>query len=49
MLHGRPVVDLDAVFASGGDDLAAIELQRRQSMLVLDCLEDAAAPEIPDL
>ena len=49
MLHGRPIVDLDAIFASGGDDLAAIELQRSHTVIVLDRLKDAAAPEIPNL
>ena len=49
MLHRRPVVDLNAVLASGGDDLAAIELQRRDAVIILDGLEDASAPEIPDL
>ena len=49
MLHRCPVVDLDAVLASGGDHLAAIELQRRHCVIILDRLEDAAASEIPDL
>ena len=49
MLHRRPVVHLDAILASGGNDLAAIELQRCHAVIILDRLKDAAAPEIPNL
>lgn len=49
VLHRRPVVHLDAVFARGGDDLARVELQRGDGVVVPERVGDSTSSEIPDL
>lgn len=49
VLHRRPVVHLDAVFARGGDDLARVELQGGDGVIVTERVGNSTSPEIPDL
>lgn len=40
---------LDPILSSGRNDFAAVKLQRRHGVLILDRLKDAASAQVPDL
>ena len=46
-IHQR--TNLDPILPRRSDDFPSVELQRRDSVVILECFKDAARPNVPNL